>query len=181
MFTGSKSNLVRILFQGWALFTMRTQVESLSTELARLQSLTHRKKSIWTMSKAELVQEAREVLDMSLNQAQSKTVTVLRELLRARKEIITIKEDPLAEKPKGLSTFTLQQLKEEADRRSLPPLDKPTKGKLLVMIEDDVMVRNTLTASTSTSRQTAKSEVSAKQEVKDEDDEMEDRPKKNRL
>jgi hypothetical protein len=54
-----------------------------------------------------------------------------------------LEEDPLHIKPKGLSKMTLQELKDEAETRNLT-LPKPlTRGKLLVLINDDLAMRQT--------------------------------------
>ena len=55
-------------------------MEAANTELARVSS--GKKKSIWSINKAELVETARKELGLSVTQAEKETVLVLRERVR---------------------------------------------------------------------------------------------------
>ena len=115
-------------------------------EITPVQSETKASKtneSIWTMQKAELVEVARRELGLTLMAAQKETVPTLRERIRNQRMATTIEDSPLRIKPKGLSKMTLQELKDEAETRNIP-LPKPsTRGKLLVLINDDLYIRQT--------------------------------------
>ena len=139
----SPKTWLMMMFRSWALLTTRTNLEALAVEVGRLQGAT-KKTSIWTMTKAQLVEAARKELGLSLVKAEAETVTTLRERLRTARQITMTTLDPLAKIPKGLDKLSLQELKEEAIVRELPEPDQVTRAKLIVLIRDDVASRLTV-------------------------------------
>ena len=141
-----------VILQAWALVMNRRVVEAQGMEIVRLgRDKDDKKKSLWTMNKAELVEEARLNLGMTVTQAEKETVLTLRERLRSFKNVCQMTEDPLAKLPKGLDKMLLNELKEEAVHRSLPNPEPCTRAKLIVLIRDDVANRLTLEQSSSPS------------------------------
>jgi len=106
--------------------------------------------SIWSLNKAELVELARTELGMTVAAAERETVTVIRERLRSRRQMLKTVVDPLDQNPKGLERMKLDELKEEIEKRKLPLPPKATRPALIVLIRDDVTNRQTLYETTQT-------------------------------
>jgi len=133
------------LFLSWAQTVLRTLVEALSTENARLERLTGKKKSsLWDMNKAELKEKAQRDLGMTESQLEKETVTSLRERLRSQRDVVAMLTDPLAKTPKGLDSLLKEELKQECIIRQITLPEPCTRPKMIVLIKDDIAVRMTL-------------------------------------
>jgi hypothetical protein len=129
----------------WQLYGKKVLAEALSTEVERLKvKLGKKSDSIWTSNKAELVELARAELGMTIAAAERETITVLKERLRSRRQMLKTAVDPLDLIPKGLERMKLDELKEEIEKRKLPLPPKATRPALIVLIRDDVTNRSTL-------------------------------------
>ncbi len=129
--------------------------------------------SIWKMNKAELVELARRELGITLMAANAETVLVLRERIRAQREMLKTVVDPYDQVPKGLEKLKLEELKLEVQNRNLPLPEKPTRARLILLIRDDVTARNTLFASPTVPTQNRSGGPAS---TTDRDWNMEDRP-----
>ena len=115
------------------------EVEALRTEKVRLVTIIGKgAESIWNMRKPELVEVARKELGMSVATANQKTVTVLRELIRAKRKDDQAAQDPMAQVPKGLEKMKKDDLIKEMEKRNLPLNHNPTRPQMIVMIKDNV-------------------------------------------
>ena len=124
--------------------TVLKMAEALRTENARLRMVTgeDKEKSIWSQTKAELVETARRELGLEYHAANKKTVVVLRQMIKQRRDLQNTIVDPLAVEPKGLEKLSRAQLKEECGVRNLPhEAAHFTRGDFIVMIRDDVSRR----------------------------------------
>ena len=129
------------------------------------------------MNKAQLVETARKELNMTLTIAEKTTVIALREMIRSRRELTNVETDPFAKAPKGLEKMCLAELKEEILMRDLPEPSKPTRASMILLVRDDVMTRQTLKNTSSTTEaaaSTSNQETSGRTDVQDEDYEMVD-------
>ena len=99
-------------------------------------------KNIWAMSKEALTEVARKELGYTLPESTRLTVAVLRERIRANRELLKLqaRRDPLATKPKGLTKLKLDDLTTEAANRGIV-IDKPNRAKLIDAISEDVANR----------------------------------------
>ena len=143
MFMRTKQYL-KALFQAWALTTVLPMAEALRTENARLRMAAgvDKEKSIWSQTKDELVETARRELGLEYHEAKRKTVVVLRQMIKHRRDLQNTIVDPLGVEPKGLEKMLKQQLKEECGVRNLPCESSHfIRGDLIVMIRDDVSRR----------------------------------------
>jgi len=96
------------------------------------------------------VEEARRHMWMTQVQANSKTVVVLRELLktaRAQEETVL---DPMCRIPPGLEKMPKAALIEEMKLRSLPVTETMTRPAMIVAIRDQVASRVILSARAAT-------------------------------
>ena len=142
---------LRLILTAWQLYGLKVQAEAASTEVERLRvKLGKKSDSIWSLNKAELVELARTELGMTVAAAERETVTVIRERLRSRREMLKTVVDPLDQNPKGLERMKLDELKEEIEKRKLPLPPKATRPALIVLIRDDVTNRQTLYETTQT-------------------------------
>jgi len=114
-------------------------LEATQSEVARLSK--KKSDSIWTMKKDELIEVARMELGMSLAKAMSETTTVLRERIRANRDLLKDTVDPFDAIPKGLEKMSLAELTTEMNARSLTIAAKMTRPKMIVAIRDDVDAR----------------------------------------
>ena len=147
----AKQWFLKLVIMHWRLFVTRLALEVSQTELARRMPKTRslfQAPSIWEMNKLELVEEARRHLGMTQVQANSKTVVVLRELLktaRAQEETVL---DPMCRIPPGLEKMPKAALIEEMKLRSLPAAF--TRSAMIVAIRDQVESRVILSARAAT-------------------------------
>ena len=96
--------MLQLVVRTWRLWTLSMSLEAAWTEVERLRSkLGKESDSIWKMNKAELVELARRELGMSLMEANDQTVIMLRERIRARREMLHTVADPNDALPKGLN------------------------------------------------------------------------------
>jgi hypothetical protein len=111
------------------------------------------------MTKVELVEMARTQLGMTLATANTKTVVVLRELLRASKAQTEEILDPLAKIPKGLDQMVKAALESEMEFRNLEVRDKMTRPQMILAIRDQVEERKLLSRSAASRGDLSESEA----------------------
>jgi len=111
------------------------------------------------MTKVELVEMARTQLGMTLATANSKTVVVLRELLRASKAQTEEILDPLTKIPKGLDQMVKAALESEMEFRNLEVRDKMTRPQMILAIRDQVEERKLLARSAASRGDLSESEA----------------------
>ncbi|MAD32924.1 MAG: hypothetical protein CMJ88_04125 [Planctomycetes bacterium] len=130
---------LRVIFQTWRLLMVRTECEALRTEVASLQMKSGKAAtSIWNMDKSALVEKAIRDLGYTRALAQSKTVKVLRELLRRQKDIEENIDDPLHRIPKGLEKMRTAELIAEMEKRGLPVQPNMRNPAMILAIRDQV-------------------------------------------
>ena len=132
----------------WSRFVARLHLEEARTEVARQAiKLGKSANSVWSMNKSDLVRTAMNELGLSLANAESKTVIVLREMIRSARQVHQAVTNPLAAVPKGLEKMSREELLQEAHDRSLPadPGDKNvTRARLILMIRDSAESHRTV-------------------------------------
>ena len=123
--------------------TVRTQREACETELARLQKEAgEKKKSIWNMRQAELVEVARAELGYTVAQAEALLVPILRERIRSHRALQKTPSDPLAIAPHGFGRLYKHQLVEEMAKRNIPMVNpNMTRPAMMEMIQRDIDLR----------------------------------------
>ena len=135
---------VHCLFQAWRMINVNNKLDGAEAEIQRLrEKLGKQANSIWYMNKAELVETAVQEGVSSREKAQKMTVAEIRERIKSNRTAPE-PEDPLLKLPTGLGRMTVDQLKAECDLRSLPYEEKTNKGKMLVLIKDDVEYRKSM-------------------------------------
>ena len=140
------------------LVTVRTSREALESECARLSRLVgKRQSSLWTATKAELVELARKELGWTQAQCEKETVTSLRERIRSVRSVVNFQADPLNKLPVGLDKMKVEELKTELLMRDLPEPDKSTRAQMICLIRDDVATRLTLTTEAAPSTKSSSS------------------------
>ncbi len=85
---------------------------------------------------------ARKEMGYTTPEATLLTVVVLRERIRAHRELQKLQnqKDPLATKPKGLTKLKLEELQTEAEKRGIV-IDKPNRWMLIDAINEGVANR----------------------------------------
>ena len=144
---GYLASLLRVVFQVWQMVILQMNQAALQSEVTSLRTQTNRPKSIWNMSKAELIDKAYEELGMSRAQAEAKTVTILREMIRRNRELARVQVDPMAVMPKGLGQLKFDALKEVMAQRNLPLGDRVTRATMIVAITEHVQACQLLASS----------------------------------
>ena len=118
---------------------LQTSHAALQSEVTSLRTQSNRPKSIWNMSKAELVEKAYEELGMSRAKAEEHTVTYLQQKLKRNKDLTSLQADPMAVMPKGLERLTKDALLKIMEERQLPLGLKPIRASMIVAITDHVL------------------------------------------
>ena len=109
----------------------RLNLEEALTEQARLRNrLGKQSESIWSMSKADLVEVARRELGLRVAKANEQTVITLREMIRRQRDIQKMTTDPLAKAPPGLTSMKKDLLQAEMSSRNLPWTEKSTRPQI---------------------------------------------------
>ncbi len=130
---------MQVMMIAWRQLVTRRELEAEQTEVARLRNLVGKKsESLWDMRKDDLVEAARKELGMTRTQAETETVTTLRERIRAFREAQKVDENPDAQAPKGLNSMKTADLVEEMRRRSIPLPEKNTRPKMILLIRQHV-------------------------------------------
>ena len=158
---------VRILFSTWHGYAkaeqckyltdtveqLQQQVTDLQEQVEYLQDQMEPEKSIWRMKKEQLVEVAVEELELTRAQAQKQSVDVLRQRIKARRDILNAVANPLDRLPVGFSKMKKEELEQEMQKRGLPLLEgmngrhhANTRGYMKVAIQDDVEQRALLSA-----------------------------------
>ena len=141
--------MLRGLLLAWRLVIAQTHREAEEMENARLKAKINQKaNSLWTMTKEELVSEARRCLHMTIPEAQSKTVLVLRELLKRDRDKQKIEIDPELQIPKGLDRMKKEELIAEMVSRELIVTNKMTRPQMVVEIRDHIQKLTTAATAT---------------------------------
>ena len=140
--------ILQLCFLAWTRHHARIGQAAGWAEVDRLNAL-HGKEtnSIWKMNKAKLIEVARMELGMSIAAAEKETTATLREKIRSQRSVVNATEDIHDKLPTGLSSMKIAELLLEVEQRNLPIPEHPTRGKLIVLIRDDVNNRKTLYAS----------------------------------
>jgi hypothetical protein len=81
---------------------------------------------------------ARRELDMSLAEAEKKTVTYLKEKIRANRKALKAQANPMLQIPVGLERMLKPVLVQEMLKRGLPVPEAPTRPQMVAMIRDHV-------------------------------------------
>ena len=148
--TRHRAMIRRIIFQAWKGITISTLNEALKTEVERLQDMVGRQReSVWLMRKEQLIQLARQELDMPRYIAEKETVVSLRERLRkarAEREAHSQPADPQAILPRGLDKMSREDLVQECVKRGINPENAvarngktaKTRPEMIVAIRDHV-------------------------------------------
>jgi hypothetical protein len=142
-----KATWMKAVMMAWRLLVVNRENEALNAEVFTLKHRLGKKaNSIWDMNKLELLEVARKEIGLTMLQADTWTVTVLREKIKKVRELTKVAVDPRAQLPKGLNKMSLQELIAEVTVRELPLGEKPTRAQLIIVIMDDVDQRNILSA-----------------------------------
>jgi len=129
---------LRVLFLAWERMVIKKNLAAYVSEAESLkQRLGSSKESIWKMKKADLVEVAQRECGLSLAKAQADTVEILREKIRTVRKFRDSLDDPLAATPKGMGKMSLEELRDEVQKRGLPVDPNGTRVQLQMMIRDD--------------------------------------------
>ena len=144
---GYLTSLQRVVFQAWQMVILQQNQAALQSEVTSLRTQVDRPETIWNMTKAELVEKAYEEVGMSRAQAEAKTVTILREMIRRNRQLTRVQVDPMAVLPKGLNQMRLDDLKAVMAERNLPLGDRVTRATMIVAITEHVQACQLLATS----------------------------------
>ena len=140
----------RVIFLSWKDLTGSTLKEAFRSEVERLQDLVGRQKeSVWLMRKEQLIQLARQELDMPRHVAEKETVVSLRERLRRARADREVHAQPInsqAVLPRGLEKMPREALIQECVQRGINPENAvartgktgKTRPEMVVAIRDHV-------------------------------------------
>ena len=136
-----------MMFLSWAVTTLRTMRATLRSQMEKDTT----KRTIWNMTKQELIDVAVDELGISGPEASRETVTVLREKIRQRRRQVTETIDPRMMLPKGLEKMKHSELVHEALSRGLSPEVRDpktgqqgfmTRAQIIILIRDAVDLLN---------------------------------------